>query len=110
MIAFDEYIRIRKKIRESVPDRTLLEMLAEEASETAQAALKVIRAAKMNESPTPMAESEAWNNLLEEISQMLVCVDALGILNDVVQPFNNGVWHRWEARLDAEDICKKADR
>lgn len=53
-------------ILKAMTERELLEQLAEEASELAQAALKLIRAAGMNNNPTPKTKENAVNNLVEE--------------------------------------------
>lgn len=58
-----EYIEY---ILDTLTERELLEQLAEEASELAQAALKLIRAAGMNNNPTPKTKENAVNNLVEE--------------------------------------------
>lgn len=53
-------------ILNTLTERELLEQLAEEASELAQAALKLIRAAKLSNNPTPSTKENAVNNLVEE--------------------------------------------
>ena len=65
-------------IRDHLPDEELLCQLAEEASELAQAALKMRRVLDgRNPTPTPM--SEAWANLQEEIADVLNCLQVLDI-------------------------------
>lgn len=59
--------------------RTLLEGLAEEASELAQAALKLIRAEKMNSNVTPVDVVEANKKLLEEIADVQCYLNVLGL-------------------------------
>ena len=58
-------------ISETLSERELLEQLAEESSELSQAALKLIRAAKYNDNPTPTKEKEAIENLVEEYGDVL---------------------------------------
>lgn len=59
--------------------RTLLEGLAEEAAELSQAALKLIRAEKMNSNVTPVDVEEAEKQLLEEIADVRCYLNALEV-------------------------------
>lgn len=59
--------------------RTLLEGLAEEAAELSQAALKLIRAEKMNSNVTPVDVVEAHKQLLEEIADVQCYLNVLGL-------------------------------
>lgn len=59
--------------------RTLLEGLAEEAAELSQAALKLIRAEKMNSNVTPVDVVEANKKLLEEIADVQCYLNVLGL-------------------------------
>ena len=61
--------------------RERLEVLAEEAAELSQAALKMIRAYKMGGAvnPTPITPNEALENLFEEIADVELAVEALGL-------------------------------
>lgn len=61
-----EELEYTEYILKALTERDLLEQLAEEASELAQAALKLIRAAEMNNNPTPRTKENAVNNLVEE--------------------------------------------
>lgn len=47
------YIDDKRYVLEHIDRRTLLEQLAEEAAELSQAALKLIRAEKLSDNPTP---------------------------------------------------------
>lgn len=73
-------------------------MLAEEAAELAQAALKVIRAEGMSGSITLVSAEEAHANLNEEVVDVLVVLAALN-----VEIFNaklaNEKAQRWVDRL-----------
>ena len=60
-------------IIKQLPRRDRLEALAEEANELSQAALKLIRAEKLNQNPTPKTEYEAKTSLLEEFYDVLIC-------------------------------------
>ena len=52
-------------------ERTLLEQLAEEASELAQAALKFIRAKRLSNNYTPIAVGDAYLNLRDEMLSLI---------------------------------------
>lgn len=64
MSSYEDY---RNFILEKLDERTLLEQLAEEASELSQAALKLIRAKELSNNITPRTEQEVTQNLVEEI-------------------------------------------
>lgn len=61
--------------------RERLETLAEEAAELSQAALKMIRAYKMGGAvnPTPITTNEALENLFEEVADVELAEEALGM-------------------------------
>lgn len=65
-------------IMEVLPKRDRLEVLAEEASELSQAALKLIRASKLSKNPTPKSMMDAEIALDEEIADVIVALQALG--------------------------------
>lgn len=87
--------------------RTLLEQLAEEAAELSQAALKLIRAEKLSDNPTPANVSIASEQLNEELADVLVAADAVGI--PILESCDNSKWRRWAARIRKErerkNIC-----
>lgn len=58
-------------IRKHATKRELLELLAEESTELAQASLKLIRATE-GANPTPITKFEAVNNLHEEIDDVFL--------------------------------------
>ena len=92
----NENMEIIKKL----PRRDKLEALAEEASELAQAALKVIRAEKLSQNPTPKTEDEARTTLLEEFYDVLICALALGIIIPGEETLlNNFKVKRWADRI-----------
>lgn len=62
-----------KTILKETDARTLLEQLAEEAAELAQAAIKAIRAQGLNESPTPVGADEAFADLQSEFLDAQLC-------------------------------------
>ena len=81
--------------------RTLLEQLAEEASELAQAALKLIRAAGYSNNPTPITLQEAQVSLDEELHDVLAVASLLGIID--YDDDENPKWKRWAERLGKHD-------
>lgn len=81
--------------------RTLLEQLAEEASELAQAALKLIRAAEYSNNPTPITLQEAQVSLDEELHDVLAVASLLGIID--YDDDENPKWKRWAERLGKHD-------
>lgn len=60
----------------SLGEPALLEQLAEECSEPAQAALKLARLER-GENPTPKTEEECVKNLLEELGDVNLCMSVV---------------------------------
>ena len=106
------YKNYRDYILDKLDERTLLEQLAEEASELSQAALKLIRAKGLNNNNTPVREQEAmlslaleymdllmvYSMLLEKDRKILRIAKANSILpeKDMENYFK---WNRWAERL-----------
>lgn len=88
-------------IRDALTERILLEQLAEEASELAQAALKLIRAAEYSNNPTPITRQEAEVNLDEELHDVLAVASLLGLID--YDDDENPKWKRWAERLGKHD-------
>ncbi len=90
------------QIRIKLTPRDLLENLAEEASEVAQAALKMIRAYGWSKNTTPVTTAEAQVNLEEEIIDLLCMLDVIGYdlqhLLDAEKACRK--WRRWANRLE----------
>ena len=63
---------------ENIGTTAMLEQMAEEAAELAQAALKLARI-KRGENPTPVTEEEAWKHLVEEYTDVYQCAMELMI-------------------------------
>lgn len=87
-------------IRESVPQEELLAQLAEEATELAQAALKLRR--KLDgTNPTPVPLSRAYDNLTEEIADVRLCLRVLGFdpSAQVYAKMEDRKLRRWVSRL-----------
>lgn len=68
-------------ITQKLGARERLEVLAEEAAELSQAALKMIRAYRMGGAvnPTPVTAKEALENLVEEVADVELAVETLGL-------------------------------
>lgn len=91
-------------IRDQIPEEELLVQLAEEASELAQAALKMHRVID-GRNPTPVRLSEAWANLQEEISDVFLCLTVLEV-NPVDQEYLVSMQNkldRWVDRLQKKE-------
>ena len=93
-------------VREYLDQDELLAQLAEEAAERAQAALK-LRRAYTGTNPTPVTRRAAYNDLLEELADVHVCVHAMR-LDDCetlgrVQRVANEKMARWAARLEEKN-------
>lgn len=63
-------------ILEMIGTAALLEQLAEESAELAQAALKMARKIR-NENPTPKSHTDCVANLQEEIADVELCISVL---------------------------------
>ena len=90
-----------------LPDRDLLEQLAEESAELSQAALKFIRARGMSQNPTPISEDEALASLKEEANDVLIVLEILGF----VDQRNVRDWRklvRWAKRIQGANGKKGA--
>lgn len=87
-------------IRERLPQEELLAQLAEECAELGKAALK-LRRVYDGTNPTPVKRSEAYDNLLEEVADVTLCLDVLGITCSMpeVQRTANEKLSRWCQRL-----------
>lgn len=93
-----------KKIVEAKLDRReLYEQLAEECSELAQAALKCIRAEQLSNNVTPTPVYEAHANLFDEIVDVLIVLNCLGIKASTSDINNSPKWKRWAERLENEN-------
>lgn len=106
-----EYKDYKKFILEKLDERTLLEQLAEEASEVVQAALKLIRAKELSNNVTPKTEQEAILNLMEELEDFSIVITLLYRKDEkLLNTTTNGMterqnkWKRWAERLG---YCKE---
>ena len=86
------------KIRDYLSDAEILAQLAEEASELAQAALKLRRVLD-GKNPTPVSLEKAKVNLVEEYSDVVCCMMELEMIYD--PSLINRKKERWIRRLRA---------
>ena len=87
------------KIRDYLSDAEILAQLAEEASELAQAALKLRRVLD-GKNPTPVSLEKAKVNLVEEYSDVVCCMMELEMIYD--PSLINRKKERWIRRLSAK--------
>lgn len=90
-------------------EKTILEGLAEEASEVVKAALKLIRAKELSGNTTPKTKEEALHDLAEELTDLdmvrVVLEKKDGELLSAIAGINkdgigaNPKWKRWAERL-----------
>lgn len=87
-------------IKKMVPRGELFCQLAEESAELAHAALK-LRRAEDGTNPTPVTVEEATENLVEEIADILLVLDALEIdpMSLEVDMVQEKKLRRWAGRL-----------
>lgn len=100
-------------IREHLPVEELLAQLAEEAAELSQAALK-LRRVYDGRNPTPVKASEAFASLREELADVRLCAQVLGLNQSQVEQ-DKIIDHkltRWCERLreaDAGGVARGED-
>lgn len=73
------YTEMLNYIKKNVSSKERLAQLAEEATELAKAALKYRRTLD-DENPTPVSKDEAFRNLIEEIDDIGLCLEALALM------------------------------
>ena len=97
---------LEKRIAEKLSKAAVLEQMAEEAAELAQAALKLARILR-GENPTPVSEADAALQLNGEMADVEVCGDVLmehGIIGaNVVWEIYNSKKERWLKRLEEKE-------
>lgn len=97
-----------RTIRKEVPEAELLAQLAEEAVELAHAALK-LRRTLGTKNPTPITYREAQRNIEEEIADVFLLLDVVGLSPQRAGIINiqHGKLDRWVRRLhDREETDK----
>ena len=86
-----------------LPINELLCGLAEECGELTQAALKLRRAYDQT-NPTPVDPDRAYEDLYEEVADVLLYIDQLNINMNYVRHIMNTKMKRWQSRMnDKED-------
>lgn len=106
-----DYANYMDYILNKLDERTLLEQLAEEASELSQAALKLIRAKGLSENVTPKTEDGVMQNLAEEMMDCSIVMALLSLKDKKIRTavhHSEGVsenlkWKRWAERLGYEE-------
>lgn len=98
---------------ENISDAAMLEGLAEEAAELAQAALKLARVIR-DENPTPVTAEEAEWHLSEEMVDVLLYLqeirDRWGITLAEINNIMILKRQRWENRMDGRSNGQGNDR
>lgn len=104
---------VSKKVSDILPKTEILAQLAEEASELAQAALKLPVLDGTNPTPKSVAECEA--NLMEELADVTNAIDALfdswfganikseSEFWDAELEIEDAKYKRWLSRLEAKE-------
>lgn len=91
-----------------LPRRDRLEGLAEEASELCKAALKTIRAEKLNKNFTPVTAHQAHEELKEEFMDVLMYAATLGLFPEEINvKFSLEKCERWVNRLNVDPEVKE---
>lgn len=95
-----------KPIYEYIEQPALLEQLGEEACELGQASLKMARYIR-SENPTPKTAFDVTKDLVEEVSDVLVCIEELkaaGFINDkTINAMKEIKRTRWYERLGGNE-------
>lgn len=80
----------------------VMAQLAEECDELGHAALKMRRTI-IPDNPTPITEEEAYKRVMEEIADIALCIDVLGINNAIdrlkIEQIKRAKAERWAKRL-----------
>ncbi len=95
------YKEMRDRVAFETTRTDRLLQLAEECNELSQAILKLERA-RRGSNPTPRSYDECYNNLLEELVDVEVCMDACLIRNENFQARKTEKMARWLHRLGNE--------
>ena len=95
-------------IYEAMGAPAMMNQIAEECCELGQAALKYRRTLE-NDSPTPIGQKAAWAHLLEEVSDIMLCINELPVKDDDAKIVIRQMVlkkARWKKRLGIEDEKK----
>lgn len=84
---------------EKIGEPAMLEQLAEECMGLGKAALKKARILR-GENPTPVTAKKADKDLAEETTDVLICLDELGLKNDpeITREKRERFQKRWEEK------------
>ena len=112
---FAEYDEMNRYIKSRLSGRDVLEALAEEAAELSQAALKMIRACRLEgtNNVTPVTPEEATDNLLEEMADEELVMDVLSHYVCCGKALNNikdEKRERWASRLKEWEEKRKGGK
>ena len=83
-------------ITEKIGRPAALEQLAEESAELSQAALKLARCMR-GENPTPKSRRQCESDLMEELTDVILCLRVLGLKAD--KELMKYKHDRWKKRL-----------
>ena len=99
-----------KYLRDNLSVNDVYLQMCEESSELSQASAKMVRVLN-NTNPTPVTYSEALNNFLEEMADVLVCWDVLvnRVNKEKVNSLKQYKLSRWANRLSTKGSTKKPD-
>lgn len=88
------------RVSDVLPQAELLAMLAEEAAELAQAALKLRRVLD-GKNPTPISYEDAKKRLIEEAADMELCMRTVHALDDrrAIEIIKAEKYMRWLERM-----------
>lgn len=98
---------MQKKVSDILPKTEILAQLAEEASELAQAALKLRRALD-GTNPTPKSVEECRKALEEEYADVVNCIIASELFDDAA--FSRMLMMRYEKELRWLDRLESKER
>lgn len=98
---------MQRKVSDILPKTEILAQLAEEASELAQAALKLRRALD-GTNPTPKSVEECKKAFEEEYADVMVCMVVLGASNERkaherIEIIASEKYYRWLHRLQDKE-------
>lgn len=95
---------MNERIEDILPREELLCQLAEEASELAQAALKLRRVTD-GTNPTPVTYDNALGDVYEEAADVILCLQLCGIdiSSSIVNNTIDRKIKRWQTRLGVRD-------
>ena len=112
---FAEVDEMNRYIKSQLSGRDVLEALAEEAAELSQAALKMIRACRLEgtNNVTPVTPEEATDNLLEEMADVELVMDVMSHYVCCGKALNNikdEKRERWASRLKEWEEKRKGGK